>query len=92
MPNYIIRIKLITDIRPNNEFNNVPQRVLARESQEIFIWQDIFPRVKGGGEGGCRRWALCNAWGVYRPALQGAALRSVTGGWGVSSFPEKSVT
>ena len=37
MPNYIIRIKLITDIRPNNEFNNVPQRVLARESQEIFI-------------------------------------------------------
>ena len=31
----------------------------------------------GGGGGG----------GVYRPAL-----RSVTRGWGVSSFPEKSVT
>ena len=51
MPNYIIRIKLITDIRPKNEFNNVPQRVLARELQEIFIWQDIFPLVKVG-EGG----------------------------------------
>ena len=38
MPNYIIRIKLITDIRPKNEFNNVPQIVLARESQKIFIW------------------------------------------------------
>ena len=52
MPNYIIRIILITDITPKNEFNNVPQRVLARESQEIFIWKDIFPRVKGGGGGG----------------------------------------
>ena len=52
MPNYIIRIILITEIRPKNEFNNVPQRVLARYSQEIFIWQDIFPRVKVGGGGG----------------------------------------
>ena len=27
-------------------------------------WQDIFPWVKGeGGGGGCRRWALRNAWG-----------------------------
>ena len=30
MPNYIIRIILITEIRPTTEFNNVPQRVLAR--------------------------------------------------------------
>ena len=51
MPNYIIRMVLITDIRPKNEFNNVPQRVLAHESQEIFICQDIFPRVKGEGWG-----------------------------------------
>ena len=34
---YIIRIILITEIRQKNEFNNVPQRVLASESQEIFI-------------------------------------------------------
>ena len=27
-------------------------RVLARESEEIFICQDIFPRVMGGGGGG----------------------------------------
>ena len=33
-------------------------KVLARESQEIFILQDIFTRVKGGGGGAggmCRR-------------------------------------
>ena len=78
-------------------------KVLARESQEILIWQDIFTRVKGGGGGGVgggggewggggpvdERYVALG--GVYRPAL-----RSVTRGWGggggVSSFPEKSVT
>ena len=66
-------------------------KVLARESQEIFIWQDIFTRVKGGGGGGGgRRWALRNAWGG------GGVPPSVTkrhkGMGRVSSFPEKSVT
>ena len=28
-----IKVILMTEIRPKNEFNNVPQRVLARESQ-----------------------------------------------------------
>ena len=41
----------------------------------------------GAGEGGrgvCRRRALRNAWGVYRPAL-----RSVTRGWGGVKFSGK---
>ena len=73
--------------------------MLARESQEIFIWHDIFPRVMGGGvwgggEGGEGAGGVDERYvtlgGGKRPAL-----RSVTrggGGGGVSSFPEKIVT
>ena len=41
----------------------------------------------GGGGGGAVDERYVTLGGVYRPAL-----RSVTRGWGVSSFPEKSVT
>ena len=40
-----------------------------------------------GGGGGAVDERYVTLGGVYRPAL-----RSVTRGWGVSSFPEKSVT
>ena len=66
---------------PKNEFNNVPQRVLARESQEIFTGEGW----RGGGGSVDERYVTLG--GVYRPAL-----RSVTRGWGVSSLAEKSVT
>ena len=59
------------------------------ESQEIFIWQEIFPRVKGGGGGGggCSRWALRNAWGGG--GVPSSVTKRCKGVGGVSSFPEK---
>ena len=47
-------------------------KVLARESQEIFILQDIFTRVKGGGGAVDERYVTLGGCTVQRyEALQG---------------------
>ena len=81
MPNYIICIILITEIRPKNEFNNVPQRSCLNHKKYLFDRRFFHGRRVGGGVVDEHYVTLE---GVYRPAL-----RSVTRGWGCVKFSGK---